>query len=67
MATEEQIAAVPFLHRMLHAQVAELEWSLLSPLVAESWITLGGASAAVLISPGGAEELQLDCCRAVVG
>ncbi len=67
MATEEQIDAVPFLHRMLHAQIAELDWRVLSSLVAESWITLGGASAAVLMSPDGAEELQLDCCRAVDG
>jgi signal transduction histidine kinase len=67
MATEEQIGAVPFLHRMLHAQVAEFEWSVLSPLVVESWIRLGGASAAAIISPTGAEELRLECCRAVDG
>ncbi|MCA9010607.1 MAG: HAMP domain-containing histidine kinase [Planctomycetaceae bacterium] len=67
MATEEQMGDDPFLHRLLHAQVSESGWSVLSSLVAESWIRLGGASAALLMSAHGADELQVSCCRAVDG
>ncbi len=62
---EEQIGDGPFLHRLLDAQVCECGWDDLSSLVVEAWIRLGGASAAVLISPGSAEELQVTCCRSV--
>lgn len=66
-STEEQNGDTPFLHRLLEAQVSESGWDDLSSLVTETWIRLGGASAAVLISPNAAEELQLTCCRAVDG
>jgi signal transduction histidine kinase len=66
-STEEQYGDAPFLHRLLEAQVSESAWNDLSLLVAETWVRLGGASAAVLISPNAAEELQVTCCRAVGG
>ena len=50
---------------MLAAQVSESGWADLSSLVVEAWIQLGGASTAVLLSPNGAEELQVNCCRSV--
>ena len=65
ISMEEQIGDGPFLHRLLDAQVSECGWGGLSSLVVEAWIRLGGASAAVLISPGSAEELQVTCCRSV--
>ena len=65
ISMEEQIGDGPFLHRLLDAQVCECGWDDLSSLVVEAWIRLGGASAAVLISPGSAEELQVTCCRSV--
>ncbi len=64
-ANEEQIGDGPFLHRLLAAQVSESGWADLSSLVVEAWIQLGGASTAVLLSPNGAEELQVNCCRSV--
>lgn len=67
MATEEQVGADPFLHRLLHAQVSESAWSVLSSLVVESWIRLGGASAALLLTANSADELLVDCCRSVDG
>ena len=67
MATEEQMGADPFLHRLLHAQVSESAWSVLSSLVVESWIRLGGASAAVLLTANSADELLVDSCRSVDG
>ena len=66
-STEEQHGDTPFLHRLLEAQVSESGWDDLSSLVVEAWIRLAGASAAVLISPNGAEELQVTCCRAADG
>ena len=66
-STEEHHGDAPFLHRLLEAQVSESGWNDLSPLVAEAWIRLGGASAAVLISPNTAEVLQVTCCRALDG
>ena len=66
-SSEEQDGDAPFLHRLLDAQVSESGWNDLSSLVAETWIRLGGASAAVLISPNAAEELRVACCRAVDG
>ena len=57
----------PFLHRLLDGQTIESGWERLSALAAETWIRLGGASAALLISPNHAEELQVTCCRAVEG
>ena len=65
ISMEAQIGDGPFLHRLLDAQVSECGWGGLSSLVVEAWIRLGGASAAVLISPGSAEELQVTCCRSV--
>lgn len=65
ISMEEQIGDGPFLHRLLDAQVCECGWEELSSVVVEAWIRLGGASAAVLISPGSAEELQVTCCRSV--
>lgn len=65
ISTEEQIGDWSFLHRLLDAQVSEYGWDDLSSLVVESWIRLGGASAAVLISPHGSEKLQVLCCRSV--
>lgn len=65
MSMEEQISDWPFLHRLLDAQVSECGWDDLSSLAVEAWIRLGGASAAVLISPNGAEELHVSCCRSV--
>jgi signal transduction histidine kinase len=67
ISTEAQIGGEPFLHRLLDAQVSELGWDNVSSLVVEAWIRLGGASAAVLISPVSSEELQVTCCRAVDG
>ncbi|MEJ7590371.1 MAG: HAMP domain-containing sensor histidine kinase [Planctomycetaceae bacterium] len=64
-ASEEQIGDGPFLHRLLEAQVSGHSWAGLSSLVVEAWIRLGGASAAVLLSPNSAEELQVTCCRTV--
>ncbi len=66
-STEEQHGDAPFLHRLLEAQVSESGWDDLSSLVVEAWIRLAGASAAVLISPNGAEELQVTCGRAADG
>lgn len=66
-STEEQHGAAPFLHRLLEAQVSESRWDDLSILVVEAWVRLGGASAAVLLSPNTAEVLQATCCRAVDG
>jgi len=66
-STEEQDGDAPFLHRLLDAQVSESAWNDLSLLVAETWVRLGSASAAVLISPDAAEELRVTCCRAVGG
>ena len=66
-STEEQHGAAPFLHRLLEAQVSESDWHDLSSLVVEAWVRLGGASAALLINPNAAEELQVTCCRAVDG
>lgn len=66
-STEEQHGDAPFLHRLLEAQVSESSWNALSSLVAEAWIRLAGASAAVFISPKTAEVLQVTCCRAVDG
>ncbi len=63
IATEEQIGDGPFLHRLLDAQVSEYRWDELSSLVVEAWIRLGGASAAVLLSPNAAEQMQVSCCR----
>ena len=65
ISMEAQIGDGPFLHRLLDAQVCECGWDDLSSLVVEAWIRLGGASVAVLISPGSAEELQVTCCRSV--
>ena len=65
IATEEQIGDGSFLLRLLEAQGSEYSWDDLSSLVVEVWIRLGGASAAVLISPLGAEELHVSCCRSV--
>ncbi len=65
ISTEEQIGDGPFLHRLLEAQVSEYGWDDLSSLVVEAWIRLAGASAAVIISPSGAEKLQVSCCRSV--
>ena len=67
ISTEEQSGDRLFLHRLLDAQVSENGWDDLSSLVVETWIRLGGASAAVLISPNGADEMQIKCCRAVQG
>jgi len=67
MVEEEQIGDSPFLHRLLAAQVSQVGWKDLSSLIVEGWIRLGGASAAVLVSPTGAEQLHLECCRAVDG
>ncbi len=66
-STEEHHGVAPFLHRLLEAQVSESGWNDLSSLVAEAWIRLGRASAAMLISPNAAEELQVTCCRTVDG
>ena len=66
-ANEEQIGDGPFLHRLLDAQVSEYRWDELSSLVVEAWIRLGGASAAVLLSPNAAEQMQVSCCRSVEG
>ena len=65
ISTEEYIGAAPFLHRLLNAQVSESGWDMLSSLVVEAWILLGGASTAILISPNNSEELQASCCRSV--
>ncbi len=67
MAHEERNFDDPFLHRLLDAQVSQVNWNVLSSLVAETWIRLGGASAAVLVSPIGSKQLQIQCCRAVDG
>ena len=67
ISKEDQSGDRPFLHRLLDAQVSESGWDDLSSLVVETWIRLGGASAAVLVSPNGAEVLQIRCCRAVDG
>jgi signal transduction histidine kinase len=67
MSQEESFGDRPFLNRLLDAQVSGVNWSVLSSLVVEAWIRLGGASAAVLISPIGADRLQIECCRGVNG
>ena len=67
IATEEQIGDGPFVHRLLDAQVSEYRWDHLSSLVVEAWIRLGGASAAVLLSPNAAEQMQVSCCRSAEG
>gem|GEM_PF-409755 len=66
-SSEELIGDKPFLHRLLTAQVSELGWDTLTSLVVEAWIRLGGATAALLLSPTGAEDMQIDCCRATEG
>lgn len=66
-SSAEQIGDTPFLHRLLEAQVSGSSWNVLSSLAVETWIRLGGASAALLISPNGSEELRIECCRAVDG
>lgn len=57
----------PFPHRLLQALVSERSWDDLASLAVESWIRLAGASAALLVSPLGAAELQVISCRAVSG
>jgi signal transduction histidine kinase len=59
----EPVGEVPFLQRMLQALVAETNWTELGLLVVESWIRLGGATAALLISPENARELQVIASR----
>ena len=57
----------PFPHRLLQALVSERSWDDLASLAVESWIRLAGASAALLVSPLGAAELQVISCRAGSG
>ena len=66
-SSEELNSETPFPHRLLTAQVSEFGWDALSSLAVEAWIRLGGATAALMLSPVGAEELRIECCRVVEG
>lgn len=66
-SSEELINERPFLHRLLAGQVSDSVWDSLTSLVVEAWVRLGGATAAMLLSPVGAEELQVKSGRAVEG
>ena len=66
-SSEELNSETPFPHRLLTAQVSEFGWDALSSLAVEAWIRLGGATAALMLSPVGAEALRIECCRVVEG
>lgn len=57
----------PFPHRLLAALASSADFKTVSILVVESWVRLGRASSAILISANGPDELDLISCRAVEG
>lgn len=67
MSAAERNSEPPFPHRLLSALAASDTWQTLSVITVESWIRLGGATAAILISPATPDELELTCCRAISG
>jgi signal transduction histidine kinase len=67
MTTADRNSEPPFPHRLLSALVSLETWQTLCVLTVESWVRLGQASAAILISPSGPDSLDLICCRAVSG
>jgi len=54
----------PFSHRLLAALTDSGPWNTQTDIAVEAWIQLAGASAAILISPTGPDQLELICFRA---
>ncbi len=65
MSATDRNSEPPFPHRLLAALATSGTWQGHSVLTVESWVRLGVASAAILISPSSADQLDLTCCRAV--
>ena len=67
MSAADRNSESPFPHRLLAALATSDRWQSMAMLTVESWVRLGGASAAFLISPLGPDQLELICCRVVSG
>ncbi len=59
MSADERNSPSPFVHHLLGVLAAPVDWKAASDVAVETWIRIGGASAALLISPLGPEQLEL--------
>lgn len=59
MSADERNRQVPFVHQLLAALAKPVDWNSAATLTVQLWLESGGASAALLISPLGPEQLEL--------
>jgi signal transduction histidine kinase len=65
MSADERNRQAPFVHQLLAALAKPVDWNSAATVTVEMWLELGGASAALLISPLGPEQLELVYGRSV--
>lgn len=65
MSADERNRQAPFVHQLLAALAKPVDWNSAATLTVQMWLELGGASAALLISPLGPEQLELFYIRNV--
>lgn len=65
MSADERNSPAPFVHELLAMLTTSADWRSASDVVVETWLRFGGASAALLISPLGPEQLELVYGRSV--
>lgn len=65
MSADERNRQVPFVHQLLAALAKPVDWNSAATLTVQLWLESGGASAALLISPLGPEQLELIYGRSV--
>lgn len=59
MSADERYSPPPLLHQLFGALAAPTDWTTATGMAVEAWIQFGGASAALLISALGPEQLEL--------
>ena len=65
MSADERNRQTPFVHQLLTALAKPVDWNSAATLTVQMWLELGGASAALLISPLGPEQLEISYGRSV--
>ena len=65
MSADERNRQVPFVHQLLAALAKPVDWNSAATLTVQLWLESGGASAGLLISPLGPEQLELIYGRSV--
>ena len=65
MSADERNSPAPFVHQLLAVLAAPVDWRVTVDTIIETWIRFGGASAALLVSPLGPEQIELVYGRSV--